>query len=309
MDEQVREERDDSKVSVVSKNPSKPMKRKGDLGQCTSALGDKNHNNNTGAEDDSDKPLYVMDAEWQHDGRSPLRNRVLGYAMSVRQRERSVEMFFRTNPESRRHRMSLGQLLGRATPRAIEAGILDGWPRHATFATFFGRGDYAALRDGWDPGRIGRLLRGTFLGADGKVRVDLTTDEKSGLPHEILARTPRSRLVRATDPSHNQHEINLDFMDVFAIVANGTSLAALGADLGYPKLALPPAYTAAEMERFQAEEPELFEAYAKRDALITGLAAERYRRLCRDDFGLRRPPRTLGGLAVAVFSKMVEEGA
>ncbi len=203
-------------------------------------------------------------------------------------------------------RKRLGELLGTAISRGIDAGLLPGWPKKVVFVTFFGRGDYAALADFADLAKNMSVVRGTFIADQTKMVID-RIDEKSGLPTDLLRRAPSSRRVRVTDPTRNQREIDVQFMDVSTIVAAKTPLAALGADLGFPKLELPEGYSADNMARFMAEQPAEFRRYAKRDALITGLAAERYRRFCRETLGIARPPRTLGGLAVMEFFKTLKE--
>jgi hypothetical protein len=122
-------------------------------------------------EDDGDaldaEVIVGFDVEWVQDPRNHLRNRVLAYGLSVACGDKSHEMVVLANGPARNNRKSLGDLLGRAIPAAIEAGVIDGWPERLTLAVFFGRGDIAGLRDfkALTPGLD--VLRGGFVSRRG----------------------------------------------------------------------------------------------------------------------------------------------
>lgn len=132
-------------------------------------------------------------------------------------------------------------------------------------------------------------------------------DGQSGLPMDALPRLPRTRRVMATDRNRNQRAITVDFVDVSSIAAAGTSLADLGTMVGIPKLVLPAGHTPDRMDAFLEHEPEKFKAYLRRDARIPPLVLRRYRRFCRDELGIAKPARTLGGLSVQAFQKTLSE--
>jgi len=201
------------------------------------------------------------------------------------------------------NRKSLGELLGRALSDAIEKGVIDGWPEHVTLAVFFGRGDIAGLRD-FKLLRSGlEVLRGGFVSRRGGTKIEVEVDGKSGLPIDALPHLPRKRRVMATDRSRNQHPVSVDIVDVSNISAAGTPLSALGLIVGVPKLELPERYTPDRMSVFFEEQPELSIAYLKHDARIPPLVYQRYKRFCSDKFGITKPPRTLGSLAVTTFQQ------
>ena len=89
--------------------------------------------------------------------------------------------------------------------------------------------------------------------------------------------------------------------------ADGRSLVALGELLRFPKEELPKGHTKDQMRRFMAEEPELFQTYALRDAEITARYIRRVEEEC-SGLGLDNyRPVTVGGLAVRTFIRKLEE--
>ena len=69
------------------------------------------------------------------------------------------------------------------------------------------------------------------------------------------------------DNSRNRHPVTVHLLDTMLLApADGRSLVALGELLGFPKEELPKGHTKDQMRRFMAEEPELFQTYALRDA-------------------------------------------
>jgi hypothetical protein len=111
----------------------------------------------------------------------------------------------------------------------------------------------------------------------------------------------------ATDRSRNQRAVTVDVVDVSSIVAAGTSLADVGEMVGVPKLALPEGHAPDRMDEFLERDPDRFKAYLRRDARIPPLALSRYRRFCREELGIAKPARTLGGLSVQAFRGTLAE--
>lgn len=170
----------EAKTEFVTDDVPESVKGGGVLGECTNPIGDDAHREYTTcrsevpdvcAEIDGDtgdaEVIVGFDVEWVQDRRNPLRNRVLAYGLSVSHGDNSHEMVVLPSGHARSNRKSLGDLLGRAIPAAIEAGVIDGWPERLTVAVFFGRGDIAGLRD-FQKLRPGLdVLRGGFVSRRG----------------------------------------------------------------------------------------------------------------------------------------------
>lgn len=256
-------------------------------------------------------PVIVgLDTEWyEHPQRKRKENIVLAYGLSVVCGEKTYSVVVTPNGPERRHRLSLGHLIGRALHDAIAKGVLPAMPARIVLAVHFGRGDLAACRDFRMLKPQLAAVKGTLASSGRDALLALETEVQTGVPFEQLPRLPHGeRQVIALDRYRNATQLRVQFLDTHNLAAEGASLEALGALLGYPKIALPDGYHASRMDVFKAERPALFENYLRRDAEITARYAQRFAMFCTDRLGLTRVPGTLGGAAVMLFRRMLKQG-
>src|SRR5262249_26977875 len=180
-------------------------------------------------------------------------------------------------------RVRLADLLGRAIQDGIKLGKLREWPKvviataHWTRSDLGGMADFAEFKDQFD--------------AVNKTYVSLKEPYKARFGQ--ADRHVREFFVRLVDTQ---------------LLAPGVSktLEAVGQRYGLPKLDT--GYTEVDgkrtpykscMDRYLADHPDKFAAYAIRDAQIGAMHVQEIARFARDELGIDGlPPLTLGGLAV-----------
>ncbi|MGE4480832.1 DNA polymerase [Acidocella sp.] len=278
--------------------------------KCRKSDGVISNPDDTGIIMESALVFVGFDTEWcKHPQRKKSQNIVLAYGLSVVCGEKTCSVVVTPSGPERRHRLSLGLLLGRALQGAIDKGVLPAMPERVVVGVHFGRGDFAACRD------FGRLkpqlaaVKGTLASGGRDAVLALETEAQTGVPFEQLPRVPYSeRDVIALDRNRNATQLRVQFLDTHNLAPEGASLEALGALLGYPKIRLPDGYHASGMDVFQAEQPALFDAYLRRDAEITARYAQRFAMFCTERLGLPMVPGTLGGAAVMLFRRMLKQG-
>lgn len=292
---------DENSRSIVQPITQDAIVPQREMPECRSPDGDIGPDSDTAScPEIDDAPIIGFDTEWCAHPKRKLLNIVLSYALHLLIGGMSVSLYKEPSGPDRHHRLSLNRLIGHVIQLAIAQDILRGWPARVYLVVHFGRGDLAACSDFKMIKSQISSVGGTLATAGRPASMNIETDEKSGLPLERLPRIPISRRINALDGAGNQHPVEVHFIDSFSLAPEGASLAALGELLGVKKLELPPGYDPSDMGRFQRERPDEFRAYNLADAKITALYFQRIARLCRDEFGLRHPPVTLGGCAVAI---------
>jgi hypothetical protein len=250
-------------------------------------------------------PIFIgLDTEWASDPKRKYRNTILSYGLCLLKGDRKSELFVEPNGSETCHRLSLKKLIGSVIEKAIRDKVLLEWPDAVNLVVHYGRGDLAACSDFKSLKRNIDSVKGTLATTTKLAPLAIDIDEKTGRPFDSLPAVPVRRWVKVLDRSNNQHELQVRFIDTYALAAAGASLDALGKELGISKLTLPDGYDPTDMRRFKADHPDLFRAYNLVDAWIAAAYAQRFAKLCRDEFGLDPVPPTLGGFAVAAVLKM-----
>ena len=182
--------------------------------------------------------IIGIDAEWQS---SEVANSVLSYQWFGLDGDREWSGIH--YPEDGK-RLTISDWLSMAL---IEGYKNRSWPRTIVLASHFTTAELSVIKN--------------FHAL--KTRLDLVQGSSYA-----SARQPFT--TNCYDNSRNRHPVTVHLLDTMLLApADGRSLVALGELLGFPKEELPKGHTKDQMRRFMAEEPELFQTYALRDAEIT----------------------------------------
>jgi hypothetical protein len=178
-------------------------------------------------------------------------------------------------------RLSLAQLLASAVEASIEAGIISKWPPIVVLVGHFTLADLCSLRDFSRLKKEFNSIRGTYLSLQG------------------------SKKLFVNDSSRNGHAVKLILRDSMCLTPDGQrSLEAIGKVLGIEKIVIGDHIK--HMDVLLKEDPELYHAYALRDAEIAARYTLRISALCRD-LGLAEMPPTLSSVAVGVLQDIWEK--
>ena len=189
------------------------------------------------------------------------------------------------NGHKRTGRITLGTLLRKGLEFAKHEGIIKAIPDKIILAAHFWRADLPALRD--------------FPSLKGKVDAVRRTYASAKKP-----------FIEKVYVHGRKHRLSITMVDTILLAPAGhQSLAALGDLLGIEKIKLPDG-AIEHMDRLQAENPNLFNRYALRDAEIAAKWVMTISKFFQCDMGVNvsaRLPITLGAAAVTMFLGMLDE--
>ena len=220
-------------------------------------------------------PLIVgIDAEWVREAEG--RNRVLSYQIFVVTDDGTAGGVI-LMPDGKRPKLLA--LIDSAISLARSEGILRQHPKTIYLASHFSRAELSHLADFDRRKRQFASVRKTFITID------------------------RPVMLNWWDKARHHHTVSVRLYDNMLLAPAGSSLEALGAALGLPKLDLPLGYGKHEMDRLLAERPDDYDAYALRDAEIAARYLIRVIDLSRNELNRSQPPPTLGAFAVGFLRK------
>jgi hypothetical protein len=216
--------------------------------------------------------IVGFDSEWAYARKGE--NRILSYQFVVlnADTQASSETFIEPGGPTRRHRIGLGYGLSLALHKASREGVIPFAPSRLMIASHFTRADITTLRD--------------FDGLKRRLTAVRKTYATTRIPLSVRIATP-SGAVRCT----------VRLVDTALLTAANTKLEKLGADLGLPKIVLPPGYTKDRMDIFLAERREEFVSYAMTDARIAALWTARIFEILKS-LNVERSIATLGAASV-----------
>ena len=203
-----------------------------------------------------------FDSEWVYrpDQNS---NHILSYQFAGNTDAGNWSGIIYTEGPERRHRLTLRNLIGRAIEAGRDAGVLSHiWPEEVYATAHFTRADMAGFRDYSD--------------------LKLQFDNVRGSYTTVGATRPYA--CTYTDRNRHQRPLRIHLRDTQHLWPGGTKLDDLGKLHELLKIELPPGMIT-RMDDLLAQDPELFKAYAIRDAEI---AAQHLRYMIRfaEDNGL-----------------------
>ena len=208
------------------------------------------------------------------------RNEILSYQYAIKTEGRFQSGIFYPDPGKR-------WTLKKFLENVIQVGRAEKtlghkWPEEIYLVAHFSRADVAMFDDYKKISRSLDNLRGTY------------------------ATLGRPLVESLHDASRNKHTVRVHLRDTMTISPAGTSLASVGELLGLEKISLPKG-AVESMDKLLKDNPELFEAYAIRDAEIAAEFAWKLAEFNRDEGLSFEIPITLGSLAVKLVTDLWEE--
>ena len=215
--------------------------------------------------------IIGFDSEYVSQGAS---NHVLSYQFFGKTNAGTWSGTFYTKGPEKKLRLRLKDLMGGAVEAGRKAGVLPRqWPSIIYAVAHFSRADLSSLRDYSSLRTRFDSIRGTYV--------------TSTLPYRC----------RYIDRNNHRHDLTIHLRDTATMSPAGSKLAALGELHGLPKLDIG-LDMLGQMDVQLREDPELFEAYAIRDAEIAALHAWAMTEFSITNGLGAAPPLTLGSLAV-----------
>jgi hypothetical protein len=250
--------------------------------------------------------IIGFDAEWVEEPAEPQseddqpadplpHNRVLSYQYACRHAGEEWSGIIYTRPAERilhpelsdeelaevPERIDFEVLLAAAIREGVAQGRVRKWPKHVIATAHWTRADLSAMANHAE-------IKGQF---DGVQKTYVT------LSRRFEARVTVGKRVRT---------FSVTLVDTNLLVpGTSKSLTSLGDLYGLPKLDVGKAADGTKyissMDRLLQDNPELYEAYAIRDAEISALHVHRLGEFVRNELGLERLPVTLGGVSAEVL--------
>jgi hypothetical protein len=216
--------------------------------------------------------IIGFDSEWVYDPVTKS-NVILSYQYAGRTAKGTWTGII--YPDSaKRARIRMVDLLGKAIEQGRkEKHIGFKWPKTIHAAAHFSRADLAAFQDF-------SHLKDKFEGIR-KTFATLTAPWKT----------------RYNDASNNRHDLTVYLIDTMLLTPGSAGLAELGEMYGFEKITLPSGMIS-RMDQLLRDDPDLFKAYAIRDAEIAALHAWKMAEFANTNFGMTKLPISLSSLAV-----------
>ena len=221
-----------------------------------------------------------FDSEWRYDPTTNS-NIILSYQYAGRTAEGKWSGIIHPN-FAKRERIKMATLLGEAIKDGRHKKCIGyKWPKVIHAAAHFTRADIAAFKD------FSRLK-----------------EQFDGV-RKTFATLNRPWKTRYNDAANNRHDLTVFLTDTMLLVPAKTSLATLGDWYNLPKITLPRGMID-RMDELLQENPELFKAYAIRDAEIAALHTWEMVKFAHANMGMEKAPVTLGSLAVRYVKALWE---
>jgi hypothetical protein len=209
----------------------------------------------------------------------------------------------------RKYRWTFKKLFGNILHIAKREGVVSDYPSVTYIYSHFIRADVASWSDFWDfshkvkgvagtvtgplvrgkecgDGQLSQLQNGWGMGRDGK-------------------RFYRPEPIMLSDCGRRGFTTYINFVDTIALVPGRKGLDFIGKMLGAGKGTLPEGHHISRYKAFDKAEPLLSEEYCLQDAMLTVIYGLRIQQFCLQTLGLRKVPTTIGGIAVALFKKLI----
>ena len=239
-----------------------------------------------------------LDAEWTHNDVTrtneieSIQCHVLGECGEFSHIEYIAERQHSDRPE-------FAKLIAKVLMLAIEDGAVLEWPSKVRVSAFFLRADLCAFRD------LARFK--TKLDSVGRS----VGTRGPGIPFDVefepddIERLTRQRQFPSFD-GNRRRLLVVQMIDLVRHAPAGWRLDDIGKLLGQGKVKLPPG-AITNMRQLRADDPDLYDAYARQDPLICAYFVSRLGDLLYTLFGSRNLPLTSSGVALKLFKKTLKE--
>ncbi|MEI6894008.1 MAG: DNA polymerase [Colwellia sp.] len=261
--------------------------------------------------------LYIgIDSEWQ---RIPNRdaNHILCYTAAVYTKDKDGEprerlYIIHTDGPRRSQRLSLNKLLGHVIHQAKEDKMISVWPKKIVVFCHFMRADIVNFSDFWNTDNKHSVegLRNTVASLG--LPKSIVKEANIGQDTDIMFIGSNQRVKRSAlllkDKNRKPRLTQVKFVDTLLLspLASG-SLENIAKLIGFDKLELPDGQSIENMQKLKNDEPEIFEAYALRDAQIALRFGLHMMKTIKQEFDQDNLPSTLGSLGVKLVKKSFDD--
>jgi hypothetical protein len=209
----------------------------------------------------------------------------------------------------RKDRWPFKKLFGNILHIAKREGVISDYPSVMFIYSHFIRADVSSWSDFWNFSHKVKGVAGTITGplVRGKEYGDGQLSQLQngwGMGNDGK-RFYRPEPIMLTDCGRRTFTTYINFVDTIALVPGRKGLDFIGKMLGAAKGVLPEGHHISRYKDFDKAEPLLSEEYCLQDAMLTVIYGLRIQQFCLQTLGLRKVPTTIGGIAVALFKKLI----
>ena len=210
-----------------------------------------------------------------------------------------------TDGRGKKYRYSFKKLFGNILHWAKKEHVISDWPAVTFIYSHFMRADVSSWSDFWQFSDQVKGTAGTVSGRLGNPKKEMDSMNNGWGMGNSDRRRYRPEPVVMADCNRRCFMTFVNFVDTLLITPGMKGVSALGDWLGFPKVELPDDCDIAKFYDFMKKYPELAYRYNITDAMISVIYGLVIRQFVRNVLGLTRMPTTIGGIAVALFRKLM----
>lgn len=231
-------------------------------------------------------------------------NEVLSYQAVLDHGGVRTELIRLTKGRTRRHRITLEQLLVLVIRKALKEGKLPYWPSNVVVFCHFLRADITAFDNFWPRKRDFDGFGRTFTASSLPYVLDRSERDDQPVSVDGSGRRTRKSLSIWRDrirkaPVDQSHRVQIRFVDTMLLTPGRGSLEMAANLIGKSKRSLPEGFSIDRMDLLRQRALPEFTEYALQDARLAldyGLELQKF----ATELGLSRMPATLSGFAMAL---------
>jgi len=210
-----------------------------------------------------------------------------------------------TEGRGKEYRKTFKKLFGFILHTAKRVGVIIDWPAVTFIYAHFMRADVSSWSDFWQFKDQVKGAAGTISGSLGNPKKEIDSINNGwGMGSNAKGRYRPEPMVMADDSKHTFMTF-VNFVDTLLLTPGMKGVAALGDWLGFPKVILPKDCDISRFFEFMEKHPDLAYKYNITDAQISVIYGLVIRQFVSNVLGLTRMPTTIGGIAVALFRKLI----
>lgn len=251
------------------------------------------------------KPVHIgFDTEYEYN-EATKENDILLYGFYLVSEWKVLKGVIYPSGRGKKHRLTFKKLFGNILHLAKKEGVISDWPSVTYIYSHFLRADVSSWADFWQFSNQVKGVAVTISGKLGSPESSLTSVKNGwGMGNESK-KTYRPEPIFLADCNRRGFRTYVNFIDTLLITPGQKGLALLGNLLNFPKMELPEGYDIAKISKLIAELPDIAEQYNITDAQISVIYGLVIQQFVFKNLGLKKMPTTIGGIAVALFRKLM----
>lgn len=255
------------------------------------------------------QPVHIgFDTEYEYNEETK-ENDILLYGFYLVSDWKVLKGVIHTQGRGKKHRLSFKKLFGNILHWAKKEKVIFEWPSVTYVYAHFLRADVSSWADFWQFSNQVKGVAGTISGKLGSPESALTSVKNGwGMGNESKKKY-RPEPIFLSDCNRRGFRTYVNFIDTLLLTPGQKGLAHLGELLNFPKMELPEGYDIAKMSELIADLPKVAEKYNITDAQIPVVYGLIIQQFVFNKLGLKKMPTTIGGIAVALFRKLMNDNA